>query len=53
MAKLPNELKEKPEQKKLIERLVSAYFSTKNTSFAPISAFIGGVVSQEIVKAIT
>ena len=33
--------------------MVSAFYQTNHTSFGPIAAFMGGVVSQEIVKAIT
>jgi hypothetical protein len=48
---IPMDLQES--QMKLIEKLVSIFYTTLNVSFAPISAFLGGIVSQEIVKAIT
>lgn len=47
---LPEDLKE---QMTLVGKLVSIYYQTLTTSFAPISAYLGGLVAQEIVIAIT
>jgi hypothetical protein len=47
---LPEDLKE---QMSLVEKLLSIYYQTISTSFAPISAYLGGIVAQEIVIAIT
>jgi hypothetical protein len=35
------------------KKYINAWFDLRNTSLGPISAFIGGVVAQEVIKAIT
>jgi hypothetical protein len=40
---IPKDLQES--QIKLVEKLVSIFFNTLGVSFAPISAFLGGIVS--------
>lgn len=39
--------------KQLFERIVKVFSYTCQTVFPPLAAFIGGVVSQEVIKAIT
>lgn len=41
------------EEKDKFNTFASAFLGTRKASINPISAFVGGVVSQEIVKAIT
>lgn len=41
------------EDKEKFTTLASAFFGTRKASVGPISAFVGGMVTQEIVKAIT
>jgi hypothetical protein len=50
---VPQDLKETDAQKKKVENLAFIMGATQRFSFPPIAAFLGGVVSQEIVKAIT
>lgn len=40
-------------QKAKLANLTCIMFLTKDYTFPPIAAFLGGVVTQEIVKAIT
>jgi len=46
-----DELDEK--QKAKIGNIIHIFGYTSNYTFPPMAAFLGGVVSQEIVKAIT
>jgi hypothetical protein len=50
---VPEDMKETEEQRNKIENLAFKFSATQRFSFPPIAAFIGGVATQEIVKAIT